>query len=71
MKLEEGSDGNLREAEMRLDDDIQAACAYEAVCARKGQIQLAHDFGDADGGGTRDADAAVDECRCASSTALG
>ena len=46
---------------MRLDDDIQPTRTHEAVCAWECQAELVHDFGDADGRGTGDTHAAVDQ----------
>ena len=46
---------------MRLNNDVEATGAYEAVCAREGEAERGHYFCDADGGGAGNADAAVDE----------
>jgi len=68
------------EAEVRLNDDVEAAGADVAaaeggehggegvrreagkslLCAWEGEVQRGHDFGNADGGGAGDTDAAVD-----------
>lgn len=50
----------VAKAQMRLDDDIEAPRAHEAVGAWVGEVEGAHDFGDADGCAAGDADAAVD-----------
>lgn len=49
---------------MRLDDDVEATGAHEAVGSREGVVHSAHYFCDADGGRAGDADAAVDEGCC-------
>lgn len=40
---------NLRKAQVRLDDYVQAPGAHVAVCARERQAQLVHHLGDTDG----------------------
>jgi hypothetical protein len=46
---------------VRLDDDVQPARTHEAVGAWECQAELVHDFGDADGRGTGDTHATVDQ----------
>jgi hypothetical protein len=50
---------NLRESQVRLNDDIQPTRTYEAVGARERQAKLVHDFGDANSRRAGDAHATV------------
>jgi hypothetical protein len=56
-------ENDLRESQVRLDDDVQPARTHKAICTRESQAELVHDFRNADGRGARDADATVDQ-RC-------
>ena len=50
---------------MGLDNNIQSPRPDKAIRAWKGETELVHDFRDTDRRGARDADATVNERRCA------
>ena len=49
---------------MRLDNHIQSPRSYKAVGTRESEMEAGHDFSDANCGGARDTDAAVNKRCC-------